>query len=104
MAIDTAVLDLDLGYVIADLPATFVIHGETITAMAGELTEAEQNDELAGLFTDRSRTVQAQVSSFDVAPAIGETCTIDGTSHRVTMLTTSADGVGYTLQCERLTA
>ena len=93
--LDTSVFDSDLAAVIADLPATLVWKGQTITGMKGE-TNLSDEVQVPGFMREISQTFQGQISSFadsTVLPKPGDLVTLDDVSLRVGSSQNSPDNI-----------
>jgi len=96
--IDTTIFDTDLENMIADLPATLVWSGQTVSGMASEVSTSHDIS-IPGYTQDIGLRWQGRVGDFtsSTTPPVGDTVTVDSVSYRVSAKQITPDGTGVDL-------
>ena len=104
MALDTTMLARHLAKMIADLPATLVWSGQTLTdgVTASEIDHS-RDLEMPGYYANNDLECVAPVASFSgsTTPDVGDTLTVDGVTYRVGAISEAQDGVSVRLMLKR---
>lgn len=98
MALPTDQFTSDLRATITDLPDTIVHEGDTISAVAGDLTTAKELEDF-GLLGDRGLEIHAVLADFGTTPAVGQTLTARGLTLRIERIIDDPSSASIRLIC-----
>ena len=92
MAISLSQLNADLGYIIDDMPTTFIWAGSSYTGVFDPIA-IDRMAEIGGYVNDFQGTLYARQSAFGTLPSAGITISIGTTTYRVDNIKKSPDNV-----------